>query len=130
MDHLCGPKRVERTALGRTLEIAYQMPMRPYNASNLGRILPIIFQDINDVLLDWNFHSNSSDLIYNGFGTVLEVFPYSQIEYQGVVFRLRIRVLMFDEKAVAAGLQEFRTFDRRFHEHCRRDSDCGSCVDD
>ena len=117
MDHLCGPEKIERTTLGRTFEIAYQMPMRPNDAANLGGILPVILQDVNDVLLNRNRHPGSSDLVYHGFGAVLEVLPYSQIKDHSVVFRLRVRVLMVDEKAVAACLQEFRTFDRRFHEH-------------
>ena len=123
------------------------MEVRPDDAANFGRVIAMVFEDIEDVLLDFDLEAAVFGSINDRFGSILPVpmsgcsasvsvfgipvFPDSQIEEQSVVFALSRWVVVLDQEAIARCLNHIVAWNMRLHEVLDRDvANMACCIDD
>ena len=63
-DRLCDPGKLLGLVPGYNLVVrSYQMPMRPDDCSHVFRVLIVVSEDVNDVLLNREGHSRCLDRV-------------------------------------------------------------------
>lgn len=63
-------------------------------------------------------------------GSVFPVFAHAEVEEEGVVLGCLGGVVVFDEEAVAAGVEVFEAWDGGLHEMGGGELNVAGCVDD